>query len=105
MLLAIYCLLPFSVDKYLAVLSLQMPRQAEDFGTVWPYFSIVHALALLIVVSLVLTGRFKAMTSFPTFVAYCVVNSIAVFFLAIKLAFGGAIHWDYALEFLRLFSL
>jgi len=47
-LLYAYFAMPFIVDEKLSVISLRIPPQADAFGTVWPYYSLIHLAAFLL---------------------------------------------------------
>jgi hypothetical protein len=97
--------MPFAVESSLALFSLRMPSQAVIFGTVWPYYSVVHLTALLVGCGLFLLGSRRSLFSNRVFIAYAAVNLIAICLIPFLTPRGQPVYWDYALEFLRLSSL
>lgn len=98
-------ILPFGVEAALSVVSLPMPAQAELFGTVWPYYSLLHVAALGVALGLSFWGNVEPILRNKPFVIYCVVNMLAILWMLVLRPSGVPLYWDYALEFLRLTSL
>ena len=105
-LLLYFCFIsPAAVDQHLALISLTPPNQAELFGTVWPYFSVIHVLALAISAGLFATGSRESISTNKAFVVYCTINVIGIMMLPFLTPRTQPVYWDFALEFLRLSSL
>jgi hypothetical protein len=104
-LLYAYFAMPFIVDEKLSVISLRIPPQADAFGTVWPYYSLIHLAAFLIACGLFVLGSGRCILSNKFLLAYLAVNLIAVGAFPLATPAGQPMYWDYALEFVRLASL
>ena len=96
---------PFAVDQRLSLFSLSMPRQAELFGTVWPYYSLLHLLAMATACALGVLSPTRTLLSNRPFGVYCAVNLVGMVALPLLNPVGHPIYWDFALEFLRITSL
>jgi hypothetical protein len=96
---------PYPVDQKLALLSLDLPMEAALFGTVWPYYSVLHLLALTVGCALLLFDPRRSILSNPPFIAYAVLNLIGIIALPFLTPAGSTAYWDFAIEFLRLASL
>src|SRR5579872_2768025 len=104
LLLYLYFMMPFGVEKALSVVSLSAPPQAELFGTVWPYFSFLNLAALGLAAAIAVFGSISPVLRNKPFVIYLLVNVLAIFWMLISRPSGQSVYWDYALEFLRLSS-
>ncbi|HZP03257.1 MAG TPA: O-antigen ligase family protein [Terracidiphilus sp.] len=105
-LLLYFCFIsPAAIDQHLALISLTPPNQAQLFGTVWPYFSVTHLLALIIGGGLFATGSRHSINANKAFVVYCAINVIGIVILPFLTPRTQPVYWDFALEFLRLSSL
>jgi hypothetical protein len=96
---------PFIVDQKLALVSFNMPHQAELFVTVWPYFSLLHFFALVVGGALLFGKSNRPIIRNPSLVAYAAVNMIGIAALSFLSGDQETLYWDFALEFMRLFSL
>ncbi|HEV2326093.1 MAG TPA: hypothetical protein VGS10_19295, partial [Terracidiphilus sp.] len=95
---------PFEVTRHLAVFSLMEPPQAQIFGTVMPYYTVLQLLGLVLGGSLFLLGPRRAIISNRAFMTYAAVNLIGIAALPFLTPTGHPVYWDFALEFLRLSS-
>lgn len=103
LLLYVYCVLPFEIDKRFSIISLTIPSQAEAFGTVWPYFGLIHVIAIVLALALVFLIPLNTLLQCQTYFVYCLINLGAIFLLVSGIETPR--YWDYSVEFLRLSSL
>ena len=96
---------PFALDKNFIVLSLMEPPQAQIFGTVMPYYTVIQLLALILGGALLLLGPHRAVVTNWAFTTYFAVNLIGIATLPFLVKSGQPIYWDFALELLRLSSM
>lgn len=96
---------PFAIDKSSAILSIAEPYQAQIFGTIQPYYTLYQLLALVVGLALFILKPYRTIVANCTFIVYTLVNVIGIAVLVLLALSGNHVYWDYALEFLRLFSL
>lgn len=104
-LLYLYFAMPFIVDERLALVSLSIPHQAEWFGTVQPYYSLIHLLMILVAVGLFLLRPRRSLSSNKVWFTYIAVNVVALVVLFTSNQNGNSAYLDFAVEFFRLASV
>lgn len=95
----IYFFLPFNLMKRMYIFALLPPPYAIDFGTVFPYLTIVEVMIALSLVITVCLKRLRVPYPGIIWILYATLNLLSLFAASL---IGDFIYFDGILEFVRL---